>query len=154
DAIYFTPIFEAPSNHKYDTRDYLKIDPHFGTEDKLRELIDACHARGIRVMLDAVINHARGTFPPFLDALEKGRASRYADWFHIREFPPAVKDGVPTYDTFAFVPQMPKWNTEHPEVRAYLLDIVAHWTNMGIDGWRLDVANEVDHQFWREFRKL
>lgn len=153
-AIYFTPIFEAPSNHKYDTRDYMKIDPHFGTEEKLKELIDACHARGIRVMLDAVFNHAGGTFPPFLDVLEKGRESRFADWFHIREFPPEVKDNIPTYETFAFVPEMPKWNTENPEVKAYLFDVVTHWTKLGIDGWRLDVANEVDHQFWREFRTL
>jgi len=154
DAIYFTPLFESPSNHKYNTRDYMKVDPHFGTNEKLKELIDACHARGIRVMLDAVFNHAGSTFPPFLDVLEKGRESRYADWFHIREFPPAVKDGRPTYETFAFVPEMPKWNTEHPEAKAYLFNVVRHWTSMGIDGWRLDVANEVDHRFWREFRQL
>lgn len=153
-AIYFTPLFESPSNHKYNTGDYMKVDPHFGTNEKLKELIDACHARGIRVVLDAVFNHAGATFPPFVDVVKNGRNSRYADWFHIREFPPAVKDNIPTYETFAFVPEMPKWNTEHPEAKAYLLDVAACWTRMGIDGWRLDVANEVDHQFWRDFRKL
>src|SRR5690606_6159969 len=56
-AIYFTPLFEATTNHKYDTQDYLKVDPHFGTNEQLKELVDACHARGIRVLLDAVFNH-------------------------------------------------------------------------------------------------
>jgi glycosidase len=152
-AIYFTPVFEAPSNHKYDTRDYLKVDPHFGTNAKLKELVDACHARGIRVLLDAVFNHAGRTFPPFVDCLEKGEASRYAGWFHVREWPLAVKDGIPTFETFAFTDHMPKFNTENPEVQDYLLGVARYWIGeVGIDGWRLDVANEVDHRFWRKFR--
>jgi len=153
-ALYFTPLFEATTNHKYDTRDYLKVDPHFGTNGKLKELVDACHRRGIRVLLDAVFNHAGRTFPPFLDVLEKGAESPYAGWFHVREFPPQVKDGIPTYETFAFEPMMPKLNTEQTEVRKYLLEVARYWIEeIGIDGWRLDVANEVDHAFWREFRQ-
>jgi glycosidase len=153
-AIYFTPVFEAPSNHKYDTRDYLKVDPHFGTNGKLKELVDACHARGIRVLLDAVFNHAGRTFPPFQDLLEKGEQSRYADWFRVREWPLAVKDGIPTFETFAFTDHMPKFNTENPEVKEYLLGVARYWIEeIGIDGWRLDVANEVDHRFWRKFRE-
>lgn len=154
-AIYFTPIFEAPSNHKYDTRDYLKVDPHFGTTDTLKRLVAECHKRGIRVILDAVFNHCGRTFPPFQDVLARGADSPYAGWFHVREWPLDVKDGVPTYDTFAFEPQMPKLNTEHPEVRRYLLEVSRYWIEEAdIDGWRLDVANEVDHQFWREFRRV
>lgn len=153
-AIYFTPLFEATTNHKYDTRDYLKVDPHFGTNEKLKELVDACHKRGIRVLLDAVFNHAGRTFAPFVDVLEKGAASPYADWFHVREFPLRVEDGIPTYETFAFEPIMPKLNTENPEVKKYLLEVARYWIEeVGIDGWRLDVANEVDHAFWREFRQ-
>ncbi|MBB6636050.1 alpha-glycosidase [Cohnella thailandensis] len=153
-AIYFTPLFEATTNHKYDTRDYLKVDPHFGTNEKLKELVDACHARGIRVLLDAVFNHAGKTFPPFVDVLEKGAESPYANWFHVREFPLTIKDGIPTYETFAFEPIMPKLNTENAEVKKYLLEVARYWVEeIGIDGWRLDVANEVDHEFWREFRK-
>ncbi|CAM3446215.1 alpha-glycosidase [Marinicrinis lubricantis] len=153
-AIYFTPIFEATTNHKYDTTDYMKIDPHFGDVETMKRLVSDCHARGIRVMLDAVFNHSGGRFQPFLDVQEKGEASAYKDWFHIREFPVSVVDGVPTYDAFAFEPHMPKLNTEHPEVQAYLLKVARYWIEeIGIDGWRLDVANEVDHQFWREFRK-
>lgn len=154
-AIYFNPLFEAPTNHKYDTINYLKVDPHFGTNDKMKELVDACHARGIKVMLDAVFNHSGGKFPPFLDVKEKGAASRYADWFHIREFPLEVRDRIPTYDTFSFEPHMPKLNTENAEVQEHLLEVARYWIEeIGVDGWRLDVANEVDHRFWRQFRDV
>ncbi|PZD94648.1 alpha-glycosidase [Paenibacillus sambharensis] len=154
-AIYFNPLFEATTNHRYDTKDYLRVDPYLGTNDKLKELVDACHSKGIRVMLDAVFNHCGHTFPPFVDVQEKGEASPYAGWFHVREWPLAVKEDGTTYDTFGFEPIMPKLNTEHPEVKAYLLKVASYWlTEIGIDGWRLDVANEVDHQFWREFRKV
>lgn len=153
-AIYFNPLFAANTNHKYDTSDYLKVDPHFGTNETLKALVTACHQRGIRVMLDAVFNHCGAKFAPFVDVLEKGAQSPYAKWFHVKEFPLAVKDRVPTYDTFAFEPHMPKLNTEHPQVKKYLLDVATYWIEeVGIDGWRLDVANEVDHQFWREFRQ-
>jgi cyclomaltodextrinase / maltogenic alpha-amylase / neopullulanase len=154
-AIYFTPLFTATTNHKYDTEDYMKVDPHFGDIATLKKLVDLCHKRGIRVLLDAVFNHSGGTFAPFLDVQEKGEDSIYKDWFHIREFPLQVVNGIPTYDTFAFEPHMPKLNTEHPEVKEYLLKVAEFWiTEVGIDGWRLDVANEVDHDFWREFRKV
>ncbi|CAH1193573.1 Cyclomaltodextrinase [Paenibacillus plantiphilus] len=153
-AIYFTPLFEAVTNHKYDTQDYLKVDPHFGTNEKLKELVDECHKRGIRVLLDAVFNHAGKTFPPFIDALEKGSASKYADWFHVREWPLRVENGFPTYDAFSFEPTMPKLNTENADVKEYLLKVAKYWIEeIGIDGWRLDVANEVDHHFWRLFRQ-
>lgn len=153
-GIYFTPLFEATTNHKYDTADYMKIDPHFGDIATVKKLVNACHERGIRVLFDAVFNHSGKTFAPFVDVLEKGEKSRYKDWFHVREYPLQVKDGVPTYDTFAFEPLMPKLNTENPEVKEYLLKVAEFWIKeVGIDGWRLDVANEVDHHFWRDFRK-
>ncbi|WP_037285124.1 alpha-glycosidase [Saccharibacillus sacchari] len=154
-AIYFTPIFEAPSNHKYDTQDYLKLDPHFGDIDTLKQLIEECHGRGIRVLLDAVFNHSGKTFKPFVDVKENGADSAYADWFHVREFPIEVKDGIPSYETFSFEPNMPKFNTGHPEVKKYLLEAARYWIGeVGFDGWRLDVADEVDHRFWREFQTV
>lgn len=152
-GIYFTPIFKAHSNHKYDTIDYMEIDPQFGDKETFRRLVQLCHERGIKVMLDAVFNHSGFYFPPFQDVLEKGEDSQYKDWFHIHEFP--LKTEAPAnYDTFAYVPSMPKLNTEHEEVRKYLLDVARYWIEeFDIDGWRLDVANEVDHAFWREFRQ-
>ncbi|CAH1190061.1 Cyclomaltodextrinase [Paenibacillus plantiphilus] len=154
-AIYFNPVFEATTNHKYDTQDYLKVDPNFGDNETLKRLVQECHKRGIRVLLDAVFNHCGATFPPYLDVKSNGAASRYADWFHVREFPLEVRDGIPTYETFSFEPIMPKLNTEHPEVKEYLLNVARYWIEeIGIDGWRLDVADEVDHAFWRDFRKV
>ncbi|WP_090819771.1 alpha-glycosidase [Paenibacillus sp. yr247] len=151
-AIYFTPLFEATTNHKYDTRDYLKVDSQFGTNEILKQLVDECHKRGIRVLLDAVFNHCGETFPPFVDVMEKGAASPYSDWFHVKDWTLRTQDGIPTYETFAFEPIMPKLNTENAEVKAYLLEVAEFWIkDIGIDGWRLDVANEVDHRFWRLF---
>ncbi|TKH06280.1 alpha-glycosidase [Peribacillus simplex] len=151
-GIYFTPIFHAHSNHKYDTIDYRSIDPQFGTKETLKTLITECHKRNIRVMLDAVFNHSGYYFPPFQDLLEKGEKSKYKDWFHPHSFP--LKGGErPNYETFGFFESMPKLNTANPEVKKYLLEVSAYWIKeFDIDAWRLDVANEVDQPFWREFR--
>lgn len=152
-GIYFTPIFKAPTNHKYDTENYMEIDPHFGDKKLLKKLVDECHKRGIRVMLDAVFNHSGYHFPPFQDVLEKGENSSYKDWYHIRKFPLQEGDAL-NYDVFSFEHHMPKMNTENPAVRDYLLKVAAYWIEeFDIDGWRLDIANEIDHQFWREFRR-
>ncbi|MCJ7840275.1 alpha-glycosidase [Lederbergia sp. NSJ-179] len=153
-GIYFTPIFKAYSNHKYDTIDYLEIDPQFGDKETLKQLVKVCHDNGIKVMLDAVFNHSGFYFPPFQDVVEKGQASKYKDWFHIREFPLSFEP-MPNYDTFAFTPFMPKLNTQNQEVRNYLLNVGRYWVEeFDIDGWRLDVANEVDYAFWRDFRRV
>jgi len=153
-GVYLTPIFTANSNHKYDTIDYMEIDPQFGDKETFRRLVKECHARGIRVMLDAVFNHSGFYFEPFQDLLKNQEKSVYKDWFHIRNYP-VVTNPKPNYDTFAFVETMPKLNTENAEVKAYLLDVARYWIEVfDIDGWRLDVANEVDHAFWRKFRQV
>ncbi|EOT45513.1 MULTISPECIES: glycoside hydrolase family 13 protein [Enterococcus] len=160
-GLYLCPIFKAHSNHKYDTIDYLKVDPAFGDEATLKELIAKCHERGIKIMLDAVFNHIGDTSPQWQDVLENGANSKYAKWFHIHEFPATYTPGDHdedardlTYDVFAFTPHMPKLNTANPEVQAYLLNIATYWIKeFDIDAWRLDVANEVDHAFWKKFRE-
>ncbi|MQR96793.1 glycoside hydrolase family 13 protein [Fictibacillus phosphorivorans] len=151
-GIYFTPIFKAKSNHKYDTIDYLEIDPQFGDKEAFKQLVKVCHENGIKVMLDAVFNHSGYYFEPFQDVLQNQENSSYKNWFHLREFP-IQTEPRPNYDAFAFEKAMPKLNTENPEVRDYLLKVARYWVEeFDIDGWRLDVANEVDHSFWREFR--
>lgn len=158
-GIYFNPIFEAPTNHKYDIRNYLEIDPHFGTKADFKELVDKAHALGIKVMLDAVFNHIGDESPEWLDVLENGENSKYADWFHIHSWPITTTpkseyDDNSNYETFAFTRHMPKLNTANPEVQDYLLDISTYWIReFGIDAWRIDVANEVDHHFWKRFYK-
>ncbi|WP_243291296.1 alpha-glycosidase [Bacillus sp. FJAT-47783] len=152
-GIYLTPIFQAKSNHKYDTIDYFQIDPQFGDKNEFKQLVNVCHEHGIKVMLDAVFNHCGFEFPPFQDVLQKGEQSPYKDWFFIREFP-VQTEPHPNYETFAFEKRMPKFNTSNPEVKEYLLKVATYWIEQyDIDGWRLDVANEIDHTFWREFRK-
>lgn len=161
-GIYFCPIFKAKSNHKYDTIDYFEIDPDFGDKETFKRLVDEAHKRGIRIMLDAVFNHIGIESPQWQDVLQNQEKSRYADWFHIRKFP--VEDvrnrsteeleqaGTLNYETFAFTGHMPKLNTANREVQDYLIDIATYWIKeFDIDAWRLDVANEVDHQFWKRF---
>ncbi|HWE61286.1 MAG TPA: glycoside hydrolase family 13 protein [Chloroflexota bacterium] len=150
-ALYLTPIFLAGTNHKYDTVDYRRIDPSFGDEQTLRKLLDAAHARGMSVILDAVFNHAGKGFAPWQDVVKHQEQSRYRDWFHIHAFPvdPDAPDGAATFDHFGNHPSLPKLNTQNEEVSAYLFETAEHWTRLGIDGWRLDAANEVDHAFWR-----
>ncbi|RKD22389.1 Glycosidase [Caminicella sporogenes DSM 14501] len=152
-GIYLTPIFEAPTNHKYDTKDYFKVDSHFGDLEILKELVSKCHERGIKVILDAVFNHCGYFFEPFQDVIKRGEKSPYYDWFHIHKWP--IETNPPSYDTFAFTYYMPKLNTANPEVRDYLLKVARYWIDEAdIDGWRLDVSDEVSHAFWREFRRV
>jgi len=170
-GIYFTPIFEAYSAHKYDTTDYFNIDPAFGTNEDFRLLVKTAHAKGIKIMLDAVFNHCGWFHPYWQDVVKHGKDSLYYECFHIRNpelpiinFPVSEKnlpiyrhkhDPYPNYETFAFTPMMPKWNTSHPLVRDHLLNAAKFWIDeFDIDGWRLDVANEVSHDFWRDFHKV
>jgi neopullulanase len=160
-GVYLTPIFLAPSNHKYDTMDYFEVDPHFGDLTLMKKLVAAAHQRGMKVMLDAVFNHIGDKSVIWQHVIAFGAKSKYADWFHIDRFPvaytPTGDDEVATeltYDTFAFTPHMPKWNTANPAVQDYLISVGQYWIEeCDIDGWRLDVANEVDHHFWRRFRE-
>ena len=152
--IYLTPIFKARSNHKYDTEDYFEIDVQFGTKEEFRGLIREAHTRGMRVVIDAVFNHCGQDFQPFQDAVKKGRASSYWSWFYIAGDHVDV-DHV-NYETFSNqVHTMPKLRVANPEVETYLLSVAEYWIKeFDIDGWRLDVANEIDHMFWRKFRQV
>ena len=154
-CIYLNPIFAARSYHRYDTLDYYRIDPHMGAEDDLRDLVRRAHALGIRVILDGVFNHVSSYHPFFRDVLEKGRASRYYSCFYaLPETPrlPAAGE-LPGYTCFSYVADMPKTNTADPFLRQYFCDIGAYWVRkFDVDGWRLDVANELDDGFLRAFR--
>lgn len=183
-AIYLNPIFQSASNHRYHTYDYLAVDPLLGGDAALRELLDAAHERGIRVVLDGVFNHASRGFWPFNHVLETGRSSPYRAWFHLNEedldagrqlraYPDetlrhALDDPVDVDDrrpgaqslrTLGYrawwdLPALPKLNTDNPHVREYLFGVAEHWLRFGIDGWRLDVPEEIeDDAFWREFRR-
>lgn len=156
-ALYLNPIFQASSNHKYNTFDYFRIDPHFGDLATFQRLIAAAHERGIRVVLDGVFNHCGRGFFAFNDVLENGVFSPYSRWFHIDRYPlhPYDNDQPAGYQSWWGFRSLPKFNTGHPPVRRYLLDVARYWIEQGADGWRLDVPNEIaDHDFWREFRAV
>ena len=165
-AIYLTPIFASASNHRYHTYDYMAVDPLLGGDDALRELLDAAHDRGMRVVLDGVFNHTGRGFWPFHHVLEAGAASPYRGWFHLDDArldggqpllaypPPGTPPSAHGYDAWWSLPALPKLNTGNPEVREYLLGVAEHWLRFGIDGWRLDVPMEIDDEaFWQEFRQ-
>lgn len=156
-GIYLTPIFESESNHKYDTTDYHKIDPDFGTEQEMKELIMEAHKRGIKVMVDGVFNHCGTDFGPWKDVVSKGKASSYYDWFFINKFPIETKDWKTRdgrYYSFAFEAHMPKLNTNNPEVMEYFINRCKYWVNeWKIDGIRFDVGNEISHTFIKRLRR-
>lgn len=169
-AIYMTPVFSSPANHRYHTYDYETIDPLLGGNQALRELIDEAHRRGIRVVLDGVFNHTGRGFFAFHHILENGLDSPYINWFHVdreRLAEGHSLDAYPAGDIYAAgpfetigyrgwwsLPALPKLNTSAPEVREYIMRIAENWIKFGSDGWRLDVPHEIDDDsFWREFRQ-
>lgn len=149
-CLYLTPIFRAPSNHKYDTVDYFEIDPAFGTKDDLRRLVDGVHARGMRIILDGVFNHCGYWWDKFQDVVKNGKASPYRSWFFIHSYP--VDAEQQNYDCVGHYKWMPKLNLADPDARDYFLSVGRYWLEeFGIDGWRLDVADEAPTQFWEHF---
>ncbi|MDE6001085.1 MAG: glycoside hydrolase family 13 protein, partial [Clostridia bacterium] len=150
-VIYLTPVFLSESNHKYNVRDYLKADPQFGGNEKLLKLISSAHGCGIKLIVDCVFNHCDRRHEYFKDVEEKGRASKYYDWFMIDGDFPSEQKG--NYACFAYCRYMPKWNTNNPAVRRYLTDIALEYLRMGFDGLRLDVADEISHEMWRQLRR-
>ena len=155
DVVYLTPIFKSNSCHKYDTIDYYQVDPSFGTTEDLKELVQKSHERGMKVVLDAVYNHTGREFFAFQDILEKGEKSKYLDWYFIDELPPRGEWGeIPNFKCFGYYGGMPKLNLKNPEVEKYITDVACYWIKeCGIDGWRLDVGDEISHFFWKNFRK-
>ena len=155
DVVYMTPIFQSDSSHKYDTIDYYQIDPSFGTKEDLKELVELAHSHGMKVILDGVFNHTSPKFFAFADVAEKGEQSKYWDWYYIEGYPlKAERYKKPNFKTFAYYGGMPKLNLQNPETADYIIKIGQYWMReCEIDGWRLDVSDEISHNFWKKFRK-
>jgi cyclomaltodextrinase / maltogenic alpha-amylase / neopullulanase len=156
-AIYFTPVFQSASNHRYHTHDYEKVDPLLGGNEALRTLVEAAHQRNIRVVLDGVFNHASRGFFQFNDILEHGPHSAWLDWFLVEDWPLSPYDGdrPANYVGWAGNRALPKLNTDNPQVREFIMRIAEFWLReYDIDGWRLDVPMEIETEgFWEEFRR-
>ncbi|WP_051217016.1 glycoside hydrolase family 13 protein [Butyrivibrio fibrisolvens] len=154
-CVYLNPFFAASSYHKYDLLDYYHVDPTRGTDEDFRSLVETAHSKGIRVIIDGVFNHVCYRHPFFKDVLEKGKNSEFYNYFYELPEHPVYPEGgeEPGYLCFAYVPEMPKTNTANRKLRDYFCDVGAYWIReFDVDGWRLDVANEVDDQFLRAFR--
>lgn len=151
-ALYLNPIFKARTNHKYDTEDYFQVDPAFGTNALLKELVAEIHRRGMHVILDGVFNHCGAEFPPFRDLAQNGPQSAYRDWFLVRSFP--IRKEPLSYMTCGGADYLPKLNHANPAVLEFILKVARYWVEeAGIDGWRLDVPFKIPFNFWRQFRQ-
>lgn len=152
-SIYLTPIFKSPSNHKYNIDDYYQIDPNFGNLKVAKKLVAEAHKRNIKIILDAVFNHSGSGFFAFQDLLQNGRNSKYLNWYYPESLPLSLNEI--NYKTFANnVKQMPRLNMNNQETQDYFLEVAKYWTQeLNLDGWRLDVADEVSSDFWYKFRK-
>lgn len=153
-GIYINPIMVGNSNHRYDPCDFYKIDPPFGTNAEFIQLTKDLNKVGIKTVLDQILDHVGIKFPQFLDLLKNQEKSKYKDWFFVKSYPVEVRPNPP-YEGWWGTEYMPKVNMNNPEVREYLLKSIAFWMKEAeLAGWRMDVANEVPMEFWREFRKF
>jgi cyclomaltodextrinase len=190
-AIYFNPLFEAFSLHKYDASSYHHIDNNFGPDSKgdleliktetdnpstwhwsasdrlFLKLIQEAHKRGIKVVIDGVFNHSGTRFFAFEDIVKNQKKSRYADWFDVTTWAdPSVPGSKFEYKSWWNTQTLPEFKEgKHSFMKPvwdYFFNITRRWMDPngdgdpsdGIDGWRLDVANEVSHVFWKEWRTL
>ena len=155
-AIYFTPIFQSASNHRYHTHDYYQVDPLLGGNQAFTDLLAAAHQRDIKVVLDGVFNHASRGFFFFNDILENGPHSPWLDWFKVESWPLSAYDGAKpaNYESWWDNRALPEFNHDNPQAREYIMQIAEYWLRQGIDGWRLDVPFDVKADgFWQEFRQ-
>ncbi len=160
-ALYLNPVFAATTYHRYNAYDYFKVDPLLGGNEALRRLIDQAHQRDIRIVLDGVFNHCGRGFWAFSHILDNGEKSPYLDWFTINGWPlrPYSYDpgntSTANYEHWSRYPSLPKFNIRNQGVRDYIFTVAKYWLDFGIDGWRLDVATEIeDPSFWKEFRQV
>ena len=197
--LYLNPIFLSSSTHKYDAWDHFKVDPTLGGDDALKDLINECHNRDMKVVLDCSLNHVHPRHFAFQDLIQNGENSKYKEWFTVFDYPVRfihrphlyantykvgwdgnqeeykqyldktfeetkvpveIKDDdgpivEPSFKAWWGVPDMPKINFESKEARQWALDVTKYWIeNFDIDGWRMDVAKELDFSFWKEFRDI
>ena len=145
-ALWLTPIFASPSHHGYDTSDYLRIEPRFGTLADFDELVSKAHALGLRVILDFVANHVSDQHPALREAL-KAESSPFTAWFQW--------DKWPEYKGYFNIPSMPELNlTQGSPAREHLFEAARFWLRRGVDGYRLDYAIGPGLDFWVEFRRV
>ncbi|MDO4621472.1 MAG: alpha-amylase family glycosyl hydrolase [Eubacteriales bacterium] len=154
-ALYIGPLFESVG-HGYETTDYRKLDSRLGTNEDLKNFVDACHKAGIRVVLDGVFNHTGRDFFAFQDIREKRENSPYVNWYCNVNFwnNNEYNDGF-SYDNWGGYNLLAKLNQRNPEVQGYIADVIRFWVSeFDIDGIRLDAADVLDFDFMRMLRRV
>ena len=157
-TLYLCPIFEADSNHRYNTADYMRVDPMLGTEEDFRQLCTDAARRGIRILLDGVFNHTGSNSRYFnakghYDNLGAAQSpmSPYYNWFNFSHWPDQ-------YDSWWGIHTLPAVNENHPDYREFIItgqdSVVRHWLRAGASGWRLDVADELPDDFIADIRRV
>lgn len=153
-GIWLSPIFSSPSSHKYDTDDYYEIDWRYGMEADLVELLEICHERNVKVILDLAINHTSDKHPWFKEfkkAREEGDTSNKYYYYYdcvtnAQKDPNSIYGKVPGVDCFYlcnFFPNMPELNLDSPEVREEVLNIAKYYMELGVDGFRFDAVKHI-----------
>ena len=153
-GIWLSPIFTSPSYHKYDAKDYYKIDWRFGTEEDLKELAELCHSRNVKLIMDLAINHTSSQHEWFLQfkqaRMEGDTSNPYYDYYTCVTTDEKV--GGRTYQKIAgvdawfecnFSGDMPELNFDNPEVRQAMVDVAKHYLELGVDGFRFDAVKYI-----------
>lgn len=150
--IYLNPVFFSKSAHRYDTINYRKIDPIIGTNADFRKLVDKIHSLGLKIIVDISINHCSTDFIPFKHLLKYNEKSKYKDWFIIYNFPVSIN--CENYSCWQGYKELPQFNFNNLEVQDYLIESALYWLKKyDIDGWRVDVSDEIPDQFLYKFIK-
>jgi len=145
DILWISPFYKTSEYHGYHITDFFQVEPHFGTTNDIKELIEKVHKKDMRIITDFVPNHCSNKHAYFQDA-QKNKNSEYRNWFYFKNWPDE-------YMCFLSIKQLPKINLEHPNARAYMINAAKHWLSLGFDGFRLDHCIGPSHNFWQEFTK-
>jgi len=144
-TIWISPFYETNAYHGYHITDFFKVDPHFGNEEDLKQLINEVHTADMRIIADFVPNHCSHEHPYFIDA-QNNKDSPYRKWFYFRRWPK-------NYLCFLSFKELPKLNLDNEETRRHIIDAAKYWLSLGIDGYRLDHCIGPKHEFWQTFRE-
>ncbi len=144
-TIWISPFNKTSAYHGYHITDFYKVEPHFGSEQDLKDLINEVHTRGMKIITDFIPNHCSNQHPFFLDA-QNNEDSIYVDWFYFKKWPD-------NYLCFLSFKELPKLNLDNDQARKHIIDAAKYWLSFGIDGYRLDHCIGPKHEFWKIFRE-
>ena len=144
-TLWISPFYTTTAYHGYHITDFYHVDPHFGSEKDVKDLIRSVHTNDMHIIADFVPNHCSKEHPYFKDA-QTQKNSPYSDWFYFTQWPN-------DYLCFLSVKEIPKINLNNPQARDHIINAAKHWLSLGFDGFRLDHVIGPPHSFWHQFTK-